>query len=255
MPEVLVNQPAFEPYSEFARAMGARVVAIPRTPDYSYPLDAVLRAITPNTRIVYVNNPNNPTGLPIPKDAIHRVAREAGHAVVFVDEAYHDFLGENFLAEAAGYPNVVIGRTFSKAYGLAGIRVGVMIAPPDILAPIRKVMPLFNMNVVALAALRAALKDQPFRAWYLAQVSESKTLVYKTLDKLGLKYWRSSANFVLFDGGDRAKSIVAGMMAKGIFVKDRTGDPSCPNCIRLTTGVIEHTRKAVEALEELCAAR
>ena len=125
--------------------------------DYAFPLDGVLRAITPNTRIVYVNNPNNPSGQPIAKDAIRSVAREAGHALVFVDEAYHDFLGENFLSEAADYPNVLVGRTFSKAYGLAGMRVGVMIASPEILQPIRKAMPLFNLNVVAVAALRAAL--------------------------------------------------------------------------------------------------
>ena len=91
------------------------------------------------------------------------IAREAGHALVFVDEAYHDFLGENFLAEAADYPNVLIGRTFSKAFGLAGMRVGVMIASPAILAPIRRCMPLFNLNVVAVAALRAAIGDPSFR--------------------------------------------------------------------------------------------
>jgi histidinol-phosphate aminotransferase len=113
-----------------ANAMGARVVSVPPTPGLLVPVDAVLRAVTPNTRIVYVNNPNNPTGQPIPLDAIRRVAREAGHAVVFVDEAYHDFMDENFLAEAADYPNVMVGRTFSKAYGLAGMRVGVMVASP-----------------------------------------------------------------------------------------------------------------------------
>jgi histidinol-phosphate aminotransferase len=251
--EVVVAQPAFEPYLQAAQAMGARVVSVPRAADYSYPLDGVLRAITPNTRIVYVNNPNNPTGQPIPKDAIHQVARAAEHALVFVDEAYHDFLGENFLAEAAAYPNAIVGRTFSKAYGLAGMRVGVMIASPGILEPIRKCMPLFNLNVVAVAALRAALKDPAFRTWYLAQVSESKTMVYAACERAGLRYWTSSANFVLIDGGERARTLIDGLIAKGVFVRDRTHDPSCPNCFRLTTGVIEHTRKAVSALEALCA--
>ena len=255
MCEILVAQPAFDPYLQAAQAMGARVVSVPRNPDYSYPLEGVLRAITPNTRIVYVNNPNNPTGQPIPKDAIHQVARAAGHALVFVDEAYHDFLGENFLAEAAAYPNVLVGRTFSKAFGLAGMRVGVMIASPEILEPIRKCMPLFNLNVVAVAALRAALKDPSFRTWYLAQVSESKTLVYAACERAGLRYWKSAANFVLIDGGERARELIDGLIAKGVFVRDRTHDPSCPNCFRLTTGVIEHTRKAVETLEALCAAR
>lgn len=252
-PEILVAQPAFEPYVNGAHSMGARVVSVPPGKDFSFPLDAMLHALTPNTRIVYVNNPNNPSGQPIPKDAIHRVAREAGHALVFVDEAYHDFLGDNFLAEAAAYPNVLVGRTFSKAFGLAGMRVGVMIASPSILAPIRRAMPLFNLNVVAVAALRAAITDPSFREWYLAQANESKQLVYAACERAGLKYWKSAANFVLIDGGTRVRDIVDGMIAKGVFVRDRSKDPSTPTCFRLTTGVVEHTRTACDALEAVCA--
>jgi histidinol-phosphate aminotransferase len=254
-PEVLVSQPAFEPYLSTAHAMGARVVSVPAGPDFSYPLEGVLKAITPNTRIVYVNNPNNPSGQPIPQDTIRTVAREAGHALVFVDEAYHDFLGENFLSEAGNYPNVLVGRTFSKAFGLAGMRVGVMIASPEILKPIRRAMPLFNLNVVAVAALRAAIADTGFRAWYLAQAKESKQLVYAACERTGLRYWKSGANFVLIDGGDRAKALVDGMIAQGVFVRDRTKDPACLNCFRLTTGVVEHTRHAVATLEALCHLR
>ena len=253
--EVVVAQPAFEPYLLGAHSLGARVVAVPPGKDFAFPLDGMLRAITPNTRLVYVNNPNNPSGQPIPKDAIHRIAREAGHALVFVDEAYHDFLGENFLSEASQYPNVLIGRTFSKAFGLAGMRVGVMIASPEILAPIRRCMPLFNLNVVAVAALRAAIADPSFRTWYIAQANESKQLVYAACDRAGLKYWKSAANFVLIDGGANARQIVDGMIAKGVFVRDRTKDPATPTCFRLTTGVVEHTRKAIEVLEAVCGGR
>jgi histidinol-phosphate aminotransferase len=255
MTEILVALPTFEPYLHAAAAMGARVVSVPAAPDFAFPIDAMLRAITPNTRIIYVNNPNNPTGQPVPQDAIRRVAREAPQALVFVDEAYHDFMDENFLAVAASFPNVMVGRTFSKAYGLAGMRVGVLCASPAVLEPVRRCMPLFNLNVVALAALRAALGDPAYRAGYLEQAAQSKALVYDACDRLGLKYWRSSANFVLIDGGARTKEIVAGMIGRGVFVRDRSADPSCPNCFRLTAGVMEHTRRAVEALEDTCAAR
>ncbi len=254
-PEVLVAQPAFEPYIHGAHSLGARVVSVPPGPDFAFPLEGMLRAITPNTRLVYVNNPNNPSGQPIAKSAIHAVAKAAAHALVFVDEAYHDFLGENFIKEAAGYPNVLIGRTFSKAFGLAGMRVGVMIASPDILAPIRRAMPLFNLNVVAVAALRAAIGDPSFRTWYIAQANESKALVYAACERAGLKYWTSAANFVLIDGGARARQLIDGMIGKGVFVRDRTKDPATPTCFRLTTGVAEHTRRAVETLEALCAQR
>lgn len=254
-PEIVVSQPAFEPYLSTAHAMGARIISVPARKDFSYPVDEVIRAVTVNTRIVYVNNPNNPTGQPIAKADIRKVAEAAGHALVFVDEAYHDFLGENFLDEAANYPNVIVGRTFSKAFGLAGMRVGVMIASPSVLKPIRRAMPLFNLNVVAVAALGAALTDTEFRSWYVAQATESKALLYAALDGLGLRYWKSAANFVLIDGGERARGLVDGMIARGVFVRDRTKDPSCPNCFRLTTGVVDHTRKAIEALEAVCAAR
>jgi histidinol-phosphate aminotransferase len=251
-PEVVVAQPAFDPYLHAAQAMGARIVTVPPETDFAFPLEGVLKALTTNTRIVYVNNPNNPSGQPIPQHAIRRVAQEAGHALVFVDEAYHDFLGENFLSEAADYPNVLIGRTFSKAYGLAGMRVGVMIASPELLGPIRKVMPLFNLNVVAVAALRAALTDPDFRSWYIAQANESKAIVYAACERAQLRYWKSAANFVLIDGGSHARALIDGLIANGVLVRDRTKDPSTPTCFRLTTGVAEHTRRAAETLEALC---
>jgi histidinol-phosphate aminotransferase len=253
--EVIVVLPAFESYAISSKAMGARVVAIPPAPGFAFPLDAVLRAVTPNTRLIFINSPHNPSGVPVAKAVIQRVVEQAAHALIFVDEAYHDFAGENFLKEALEYPNVVVGRTFSKAYGLAGIRVGLLIAPPTVLEPMRYVMPVFNLNVVAIAALRAAVGDPTFKPWYLSQVNESKALTYAALDRLRLGYWKSAANFVLIDGRDRAKALVDGLRERRIFVRDRTADPHCPNSFRLTTGVVEHTIKAIRALEELCGAQ
>jgi histidinol-phosphate aminotransferase len=252
-PEVVMAMPAFETYVTTARAMRARIVAVPPGRDYAFPIEEMLAAVTPRTRLIYINNPNNPTGQPVAKEAIRRLARAAPHAVVFVDEAYHDFMGENFLAEAPSFPNVLIGRTFSKAHGLAGMRVGVLVARPEVLEPIRFVMPLFNLNVVAVQALRAALTDTAFTPWYVAQATESKERLYSVLDRAGLRYWRSAANFVLVDGGAQARAIVDGMIARGVLVRDRTQDPYCPNCFRITAGVVEHTQQAVDALEALCA--
>jgi histidinol-phosphate aminotransferase len=254
-PEVVMAMPAFETYVTAAKAMRARIVSVPPGQDYAFPADAVLAALSPHTKLIYINNPNNPTGQRVSKDAIRRVARAAPHAVVFVDEAYHDFMSENFLAEAADYPNVLVGRTFSKAHGLAGMRIGVMIARPEVLEPIRFVMPLFNLNVVAVAALRAALTDTTFTPWYVAQATESKRRLYDVLERVGLRYWKSEANFVLVDGGERARELVDGLIARGVLVRDRTKDPYCPNCFRITAGVVEHTDKAVAALEALCAKR
>jgi histidinol-phosphate aminotransferase len=252
-PEVVMALPAFETYITTAKALGARVVGVRPAADYAYPTDAVISAITANTRLVYINNPNNPTGQPVPKEAIRRVIAAAGHALVFLDEAYHDFMGDNFLAEALSHPNVLVGRTFSKAHGLAGMRVGVMIAPPPILEPIRYVMPLFNLNVVAVAALRAALTDREFTSWSVLQATRSKHMIYGACDRLGLRYWKSEANFVLIDGGSRVRELVDGLIGRGVLVRDRSKDPATPTCFRITTGLVEHTQKAVAALEEMCA--
>lgn len=252
---VIMAMPAFETYVTTANAMGARIVAVPPGDNYAFPLDGVLAAVTPNTRLIYINNPNNPTGQPVAKDAIRRIARHASHALIFVDEAYHDFLGETFLGEAPSYPNVLVGRTFSKAHGLAGMRVGVMIAPPRLLEPIRFVMPLFNLNGVAVAALRAALTDRAFTPWYVAQVAASKQMLYDVCDRVGLRYWKSTANFVLVDGGPAAPALVQGIIARGVLVRDRSKDPYCANCFRVTVGLVEHTQRAVEALEAVCANR
>ena len=114
--------------------------------DFTFPLEGMANAITSNTRIVYVNNPSNASGRPIRKEAIRTIARAAGQALVFVDEAYHDFLGENFLDEAEEYPHVLVVRTYCKAFGLPGMRFGLMTASPQIFASHRSCMRVFPRN-------------------------------------------------------------------------------------------------------------
>ena len=252
-PEQILAVPAFEPYTINAKALGARTIALPMNDQFAYPTDAVLAAIGPNTRLVHVNTPHNPSGQTVPEADVRRIAERASHAVVLLDEAYHDFHGVQMLHLVREYPNVIVGRTFSKAHGLAGIRVGVLVAPPALLECIRYVMPLINLNAVAVAALRAALTDPEFVPWTVAQARESKALLYEALTRLGLRHWKSEANFVLVHGGDRAPDLVRGMIARGVLVRDRSHEPGCAGCFRVTAGVVEHTRKAVQVLEELCA--
>jgi histidinol-phosphate aminotransferase len=253
--EQILMLPTFEPYVINAKALGARAIAIPSGPDFEFPIEAVLGAVTVNTRLIFINTPHNPSGRPVGEAVIRRIAERADHAVVFVDEAYHDFHGVNVLHLVREYPNVLIGHTFSKAHGLAGMRVGVLVAQPALLESIRFVMPLFNLNSVAVAALRAALADGEFMPWYVAQARQSKALLDAALDRLGLRYWKSEANFVLVDGGARAAELVAGMIAGGVLVRDRSNEPGCANCFRMTTGVVEHTRTGIVLLEALCAKR
>ena len=256
-PEAVVVMPAFDMYAACVDAAGARVVEIPTGQDFAFPIKAVLRALGPRTRIVFLTTPNNPTGRPIERDAVLTIAAAAPHALIFVDEAYADFAGDTLVGslDARRFGNIVIGRTFAKAYGLAALRVGALIGSAGSLASIRRVVPPYSLNVCASVALCAALEDTDYYNWYLDQVRTSKALLYEAFDRLGVRYWRSAANFVLADFDENATSVVDGLSAREIFVRDRSRDPLCPGCVRITAGVVEHTRACISALEEvLCGA-
>ena len=247
--ETIVPLPAFDPYPNATAAVGATAIRIPPEHGYVFQTDAVLRAITPRTRMIFLNTPNNPTGQLIPVQDLRRIAEAAPRAVVLVDEAYIEFGGQTFLPELATYPNVLIGRTFSKAYGLAGMRVGIVIGQPQALDPVRMVTLPFNINGVAIAATLAALEDHDFLPAYAEQVAQSRRRIYDACNRLGLTYWRSAANFVLVRVGDTVAPFVRAMAERDVHVRDRSKDPATPGCIRITAGVLEHTNRAIEALE------
>jgi histidinol-phosphate aminotransferase len=249
--ETIVPMPAFDPYPNATAAVGATAVRIPPQPGYAFQTDAVVDAITPRTRMIFLNTPNNPTGQLIALEDIRRIAEAAPHAIVLVDEAYIEFGGRTFLPELAAHPNVLIGRTFSKAYGLAGMRVGIVIGQPAALDPVRMVTLPFNINGVAIAATLAALEDRGFLPAYAQQVAESRERLYAACDRLGLTYWRSAANFVLVRVGDAVAPFVDEMAARNVHVRDRSKDPATPGCIRITAGILEHTDRAVAALESV----
>jgi histidinol-phosphate aminotransferase len=256
-PEAIVPEPAFEIFRFDTAVAGGKLVQVMPHREFTFPLDDVLAAITPNTRVVFLTNPNNPTGVGIPLDAIRTVARRVpAGAIVFVDEAYAEFSGESFIPELDAFPNVVVGRTFSKAFGLAGLRIGCLVSAPSTVDPIRRAVPVYSVNIAAVVAIQAALSDREHLHDYLRQVAESKSLLYAACDRLGVKYWKSLSNFVLVCAGDRTDALVKGAFARGIYLRDRSTEPGCAGCLRIATGIVEHTKRALAVMEEvLCAAR
>jgi histidinol-phosphate aminotransferase len=256
LPEAIIPAPAFEMYSVFVKAAGGRVVSVAPKPDFEFQTREICSAITERTRIIFLTNPNNPTGVLMPRDAIREIVRCAPQEVtVVIDEAYYDFCGETFLPELGTHANVVIGRTFAKAHGLAGLRAGCLVGDPARLDPVREAVPPYSLSVFAAAGWRAALRDREHLDWYRGQVSESRELLYAACTRLGLRYWKSAGNFVLIDvqrSGEPA-AIVRGLAERGILVRDRSRDPGCSGCIRITAGLVRHTELVVEALEDLCA--
>lgn len=256
--ESVIVVPAFDMYAGSSRKAGGQVVEVPLGPDFAFPLDDVIAAITPATRIVFLTTPHNPTGLLIPRESVLSIATAAPHALILVDEAYIDFGGQTLIEQPLldRYPNLVVGRTFSKAYGLAALRAGALVATPTTLGRIRECVPPYSINIAAALAVPAALRDTTHYDWYLNEVRESKRLLYAALDRLGLTYLRSEANFVFAHFGDAAADVVAGLKARGIYIRDRSGDPLCKGYVRITTGVVAHTRACIAAIEEvLCGGR
>jgi histidinol-phosphate aminotransferase len=253
-PEGLIAEPCFGMYADCIEAVGGRIVRVGPPADLQFPLDAVLAAITPRTRVLYLTSPGNPTGLLIPHAAVHALAQALPDGLVFLDEAYADFTHAHFLGELRAAPNVVVGRTFAKAYGLAALRIGAVVGDEAVIARLRRSLPPYSINVAAAVALEAALGDQAHLDAYRAQVRASKARVYALCDRLGLAYWPSEANFVLIRVGARATAVVEALRERRIFVRDRSAEPGCAGCIRITAGVVAHTEQALAALEDiLCA--
>jgi histidinol-phosphate aminotransferase len=253
----VIVEPAFDMYAACAEAAGAEIVQVPPGPDFAFPIEAVLAAVGPTTGVVYLTSPNNPTGIPVPRDAVLAIAaRLPGDAVLFLDEAYADFAASSFLPDLPRLPNVIVGRTFAKAHGLAAVRAGVVLAAAPLVARLRRVVPPYGVNVFAMAGILAALDDEERLAWYREEVSRSREMIYAFCAAHGLACWRSEANFVLVRVGDRARHLVRELADRRIFIRDRSTQPGCEGCVRITTGVVEHTQRCLAAIEEvLCGGR
>jgi histidinol-phosphate aminotransferase len=249
--------PAFDMYEIYADALGVRVARVPMPPDFVLPADALRAAIGRATRIVFLANPHNPSGVMTPSAVLRDLARDIAPVLFFADEAYADFAGETLIDRATldATPNLLVGRTFSKAYGLAGLRAGAVVATPRTLDRLRKAVPPYSLNAWAAAALPAAIEDRAYRDAYVAEAARSRALLAEACATLGLTTWPSATNFLLVRVGPRVHEVTAGLSARGILVRDRSREHCCAGCIRVTTGRLDDTQRVIAALEEiLCAA-
>ncbi|HEY6338447.1 MAG TPA: histidinol-phosphate transaminase [Candidatus Sulfotelmatobacter sp.] len=257
--EAIIVVPTFAMYSIFAQGAGARVVEVRSGTNFSFPAQGVLARITPRTRLIAIANPNNPTGAVVSGELLLQIAEAVPQAALLVDEAYVEFYGETLLSRSQRPPNVFVARTFSKAYGLAGMRIGVLVGDAGQMAMVRRVASPYNVNAVALAVLPEALHDTAYVEHYAAEVRSNRGVLEQELGALGLRYWPSRGNFVLVRIGPLHKEFVRSMRERGILVRDRNSDPGCEGAVRLTVGPDEHTRILVAALrgvaEELALCR
>ena len=247
--ELLLPVPTYTMYEIYASATDAKTLPVQAPKDFSFPCEALLQAITPSTKIIAIANPNSPTGSIATREQILSIAKAAPQAIVLVDEAYFHFYGQTVMDLIGQVPNLIVARTFSKAYGLASLRIGLLAGPVPLLQWIRRVLSPYSVNSIALAALTAALEDQTYLNWYVDQVKQARIEFLSGLTQLGVQYWPTEANFVLLDIGPAHKQFADAMRQAGILVRDRSADPGCDGCVRITIGTPEQMRPALAAIE------
>jgi histidinol-phosphate aminotransferase len=248
--EVLLLHPSYAMYRFYAQVAGATIREIHYDgPTMDFPLGAVLDAITPATRAVLIANPNNPTGTGLSLLAVERILKRARQAVVFIDEAYYEFSGVTALGQIAHSPNLFVSRTFSKVYGMAAMRLGCLFSHSANIAYLHKAQSPYSVNALAVLAAQAAIRDRAYIEHYVAEVLAARELLCVTLERLGIPYIPSSANFILIYAGKRALAIRDQLRERGILVRDRSYEVR--GCVRITIGTREQTRQMLNALEEI----
>jgi histidinol-phosphate aminotransferase len=251
--EVIVVTPTFSMYEIFAQATGAKVVRVQCGTDLRFPFEKVLAAVSVRTKLITIASPNNPTGGVATRKELLAIASAAHNAAVLVDEAYYEFHGKTVISDVVAQPNLFVARTFSKAYGLAGLRIGILVGPAEQMPMVRRVSSPYSVNAVALAALPAAIEDKAYVTSYVAQVMAGRELLEQELSHAGIQWWTSEANFVLFQVGSRHREFVLAMKQRGILVRDRSADPGCNGCVRITIGTGGQMDRCLAALREVIA--
>lgn len=248
--EVLILKPSYAMYRFYSELAGANVSDIGYRPkNLAFPLEELLERITPETRGIFISNPNNPTGTGAKAAGLEKVLDRAQNAAVLVDEAYYEFCGVTMLPFLRDWPNLFVSRTFSKVYGMAAMRCGCLFSRPENMAYVRKAQSPYSVNMLAAMAARIAVQDRKFVEDYVAEILAAREFLYVGLERLGVPYYMSQANFVLFRAGDRAVEIRDELRSRGVLVRDRSYE--LPGCVRVTVGTHDQVEKFLKELEAI----
>lgn len=251
--EIIAADPTFQQILRYGEAQGAYVHRVPVGADMNHDLEAMAKRITTKTRLIYICNPNNPTGTIIEKNKLKDFCSSVSErAIVFSDEAYYDFITEpdypSMVELVKKGNNVIVSKTFSKVYGMAGLRIGYLVTRPDIATRLKSSV-MARTNILAIAAAKEALKDDEFYKFSILKAAEGKKLIYTTLDDLGLEYVKSHTNFVFFKSGRHIDGLITEMLKENIQI----GRPFPPfyDWARISTGKIEEVELFGKALKKV----
>ncbi len=246
---VAIPVPTFTVYSLVSRILGARVVGVPLNPDMSYNVDALIeRSVAAHARLLIVCTPNNPTGTLLEEEGLKRILdRFPGH--VLLDEAYFEFCGKTALGLLETYPRLVITRTFSKAMGMAGLRLGYLMAHPELAAQIAKAKLPYSVNQFSLTAADVALENLPrFRTAIEAILGERERLGRELSAVGGVRVFPSAANFFLIETPAAPRAVFEDLCRQSVLIRDVSSYPSLSKCLRVTVGTRDENDRFLAAL-------
>jgi len=249
--ELVVPAPTFSMYAFFQAVASGKTRLVPYDRRMRLPATSIIKAVNRRTRWMALANPNNPTGTLIAKPDLRAILRAAPRVVVLVDEAYFDFSGETVLPWIHEFSNLIVARTFSKGFGLAGARLGVLIANAELAGLIRRTHAVYPVNSFALIGALEAIRQEDYVRRYAATICTNRELLCARLEKMGVSHLPSAANFVFVRVGDGAPEVARRLREQDILVRDWSHDPHLRRYLRLTVGTTAQTRRLARQFERL----
>jgi len=246
---ILICEPTFPMYRYYAEIYGARISVLRYGSGMEFPLEGVIAALRKKPRVLFIANPNNPTGTLLQKKELQRILNAATHTAVVIDEAYAEFSGLSVVPWTRKYPQLFVARTFSKVAGLAALRLGAVIACKDSLALVRRAMPPFPVNIAALVAVEAALNDGLTRLRYVLQVQLLGAWFAEELRELGVQTYPSAGNFLLANFGPSGPALFQKLEKQGILLREKSKDVG-PGFVRITIGTQSEMRRLLKTIRK-----
>jgi histidinol-phosphate aminotransferase len=246
---ILICEPTFPMYRYYAEIYGARIFVQRYGREMEFPLDGVLAALRKKPRVLFIANPNNPTGTLLKPKEILKILEAAPHTVVVLDEAYAEFSGFTAVPWTRKYPHLFVARTFSKVAGLAALRLGAVIGCGESLGLVRRAMPPFPVNLAALVGAEAAVGDRSTMFRYVREVQRLRVLLASELQKLGVKTFPSAANFLLANFGPTGPELFRKLEKQGILLRDRSRDIG-PGFVRITIGTASEMKTLMNSIRK-----
>ena len=252
---VVIPEPTFSLYALLTEVLGGRPVRVPLGPDFAYDTGALMRAQREHrASVVIVCSPNNPTGTVLPIDEVARLCRETD-ALIVVDEAYHEFAGRSVVPLLHDHGNLIVLRTFSKAMAMAGLRVGYLLAAPELVAEVNKARLPYNLNFFSQAAALAVLSDPEAVEAAVARLVRAREGLFQDLASIpGVRPYRSHANFILFGVQGRSPAdVFRALYEQGVLIRDVSGSAGLSDCLRVSVGTDEENAAFLAALRRAMA--